>query len=540
MGWWFGRILTFEILADETPPAIGQILGDASRGAIVCGVEQSVVGYAAYGRSIRAAIEPLVSCYGVELFDDGSTVRTPFGEAALVHDDELGNSAHNAPAPRVQRERLPARDVPAVLRLSYYDAARDFQAGEARANASEQTGNEEQRELPAVVDAAGAKALAQQALARVWAEREKLTLRLPPRYLGLEPGSRLGLELDPTQWTVEKCTIDGFVVVAELRPTRMSASMPMVAAVSSTTFSVATAPEVVSISLFDVPDVFDLASNEPVLLMAASSPASGWRRRTVELRFADQAITTATAHRKSILGRALTALPPGEPYLIDATSSVDVELVDPDQWLTACDDPGLVQGRNLAVLGNELIQFGDASPLGEGCFRLQRLLRGRGGTEWASSLHQIGDSFALIEPGSLQPIRLPRWVRRSAVAASVIGSGEAADVILSAESLRPLAPAGLRATVLGNGDVELRWTRRSRSGWAWLDEVDVPIGEEREEYSVTLTGAAGSAEFTSRDPQLTIAADQLTAAGPGLATVQVRQIGDWAASRPAELALILP
>ena len=69
--------LTFEVMADAAPPTIGTILGDASKGAIVddCAVE--VLGYAAYGRSIRAAVDPLVACYAVDLFDDGDQIRAP-------------------------------------------------------------------------------------------------------------------------------------------------------------------------------------------------------------------------------------------------------------------------------------------------------------------------------------------------------------------------------------------------------------------------------------------------------------------------------
>jgi hypothetical protein len=529
--------LTFEVIADEAPPTISEILSDASRQAIVCDASRTVGGYAAYGRSIKAAAEPLVDCFAVELFDDGLAVRGTSSDITAVGEDELGSSADDGKVPRIEREQLPACGVPAVLRLSYYDPSRDYQTGEARATASEQRGNEQQRELPAAVDAAGAKTIAQQSLARTWVERDKLTLKLPPRYLGLEPGSRIELALSPKRWIVTKSTIDGFAVVAELTP---SWSAGVTAAGSSPMmFSPATAADEISIALFDVPDVFGQSMNDPVLLLAASSPASGWRRRAVDVSFAGQTIATATARRKSILGYALSTLALAEPYLIDTQCEVDVQLVDPDQWLAGCDDDALSEGANLAILGSELIQFADVVPLGDGRFRLRRLLRGRGGTEWAASIHKENDAFVLIESGSLQTILLPRWIRGSKVHASVSGDAAAAEVLLTAESLRPPSPIGLKWTLHGNGDVELSWTRRSRSGWAWLDEVDIPIGEDREEYRVTLIGSLGSIDISVAGPQLTIATDQLSAVGAGSATVRVRQIGDWAASQAAELNLII-
>ena len=108
--------------------------------------------------------------------------------------------------------------LPAVVRISYYDPARDFQSGEARASALEQSGREERIEVAAVLAADDAKALAHEIIARRWSKREMVTLRLPPAFLDMEPGEEIQLPLSPQNWTVEKCTIDAFVVIAELSP----------------------------------------------------------------------------------------------------------------------------------------------------------------------------------------------------------------------------------------------------------------------------------------------------------------------------------
>lgn len=141
-------------------------------------------------------------------------------------------------------------------------------------------------------------------------------------------------------------------------------------------------------------------TDQPTILLAASSPSAGWKRQSVDVSYAGQQVSARTAARKSILGRALTVLAPEEAYLVDMMNSVDVELVDKEQWLTSCDDDALVAGTNFAAIGSELIQFGVASPIGEGQFRLSRLLRGRGGTEWAASSHAAGDVFCLMDAGA--------------------------------------------------------------------------------------------------------------------------------------------
>jgi hypothetical protein len=96
---------------------------------------------------------------------------------------------------------------------------------------------------------------------------------------------------------------------------------------------------------------------------------------------------------------------------------------DHDQWLNSCDEEALTGGANLALVGDELLQFADVEPLGAGRFRLTRLRRGFAGTEWALSDHAIGDLFLLIRPGSMQPIALPIRARGSAVTVSQATSG---------------------------------------------------------------------------------------------------------------------
>jgi len=56
---------------------------------------------------------------------------------------------------------------------------------------------------------------------------------------------------------------------------------------------------------------------------------------------------------------------------------------------------------------------------------------------------------------------------------------------------------------------------------------------------VTILGPLASAEFTCGEPALTIAASDLAAIGSGPAQVEVRQIGDFAASRPAQASINL-
>jgi hypothetical protein len=374
-------------------------------------------------------------------------------------------------------------------------------------------------------------------IARVWSDRDRLTLRLPPNRLELEPGSRLELELSPRQWRVEKTTVDGFVVIAELRP-----SSALSGAMSGDGGRMVENPDVIAqpptLALLDLPSGFGPASNDPLVLVAATTPSS-WQRLPVEISFGGQSVTVDAARAKSIMGRAEAVLASSAADLIDDQNTVTIKLVDTDQWLTSCDDEALAAGENLAVLGSELIQFGNALPLGAGRFRLSRLLRGRGGSEWACAGHSADELFCLLKAGTLQSVVLPNWSVGATLSATGARGGATTSILFLGENIRPPAPVHLVADRQETGDLVLSWTRRSRQGFAWLDGIDAPLGEANEQYRLSLTGVSGPVELLATQPSLTIAAADVAALGGGELTVEVRQIGDVAVSRPAQLTLPL-
>lgn len=533
--------LTFEVFADDVP-AVGEILNDASGGIVASSESQQLIGYAAYGQSIKSAIQPLIDCYSVDLLDDGSQLVTPNVPTVAIADDDLGNSSDDRPAARFHREQLPAGSLPSELRIRHYDPALDYQSGEARASSADRFGSEQQYELPAVVSASDAKSLAQRMIARQWAERDTLTLRLSPRHMDLLPGSLANLDQTPSAWRIEQCTIDGFVNVVKFRPA-LSAAATMTADGGRIVAQQDVIAADVALALLDIPDVLQQDPSRPILMIAASSPSPGWKSRNVEIAAGSQVLQTQTAPRKTVFGTVATLLEAGNPYIINRDASFEVTLIDQDQWLTSCDDLALVGGSNLAVLGSEVLQFGTAEPLGQGRFRLGRLVRGRGGTEWAMETHAVGEPFALIERGGLTPVALPPWVLGSNIAGAARNVSGTTSVSPSmratGESVRPLSPVAAKASIDASGNLSLAWVRRSRKGFAWIDGIDAPLGESFERYRVNIDGPGGSFEVVTGEPSLEILASQLADIGPGQVSVDICQIGDLAVSHASTITLTL-
>jgi hypothetical protein len=530
---------TFEVQADPAPPLLGAILSDASGGEIATSDQRTVVGYAVYGDAIQPAVQPLVDHFGIQLFDDGQSLRTPTSASFDCLDTELGCSADLQSKPKAEQSQVAARSLPTTLSLEYYDPARDFQTAQTRASIPAALINAAGEQLPAVLDAASARALTEAALARKWAERDTLRLRLPPRFLTLEPGMLLKRPDDSAYWTVSRTEIDGMAVIADLHSRYSS-----IGAVAADPGRVLSSPDVQAqptrVAILELPDMDDAAGDSPLVAVAASNAADGWKPIPIEIQTGGIGQMSQTATLPSILGIAQTILGEGQSALIDERSRVDVQLIDSEQWLESCDDDALVNGSNLALVGSELLQFGNAEPLGRGIFRLGRLLRGRRGTEWAMASHSAGETFAMIDPLRLQ--RLPTGIAAVGGVLSVtplgLADGAAVPIVhtVSGEALKPPSPVHLTAEFDGAGNLNCSWCRRSRLGWAWIDNVDAPLGCSSELYRVLLQGSLSSIELETSVLSAVFTAADLAPLGSDL-TLNVMQIGDLAASRAAAIQI---
>jgi hypothetical protein len=361
---------------------------------------------------------------------------------------------------------------------------------------------------------------------------------LPPAYLEISPGCLIRLPGDDRSWRVDQVTADSLAVVATLHPV-----FTTVANVSADSGRVL--PSGAATASPTILDVIELPFSEagdavaPVVAVAASSSSGSWRAVPLHIEIGEMSLAAPTAPVRAVLGTAQTLLGAGQSTVFDQLNSIDVQLANPDQWLECRDDAALADGANLALVGSELIQFGDALPLGDGRFRLSRLLRGRRGSEWAMRLHEINETFVLLDAGKLVPVpmtsgHIGATIRVAAFGLADTGS-EAATLIPTGEALRPPCPVHLRAVTGSDGSLRCTWVRRSRRGWAWLDGVDAPLDCSVERYRITLMGTSASTEIESNTPEIEIDAAEVSRLGAGIIQIDVVQVGDFAISRPATL-----
>ncbi|ALJ11447.1 phage tail protein [Sphingopyxis macrogoltabida] len=536
--------LTFEVEADAGPIDAGMVgdtlLGEPGR----CSGGWAFAGYAASGDRARDALAPLFEADAMRLVSDpGGWFLAPAGigaaPVALAGFRETRRA--ETPGDRVERNRAALSSLPGTIRLRHYEPERDYQLGQQASAVAGGGAREERIDLPAVLAAGSARALAQQLAAAATDGRETVVWQADLGALALPVGGVVTL-IDGSGWRVASRSVRANDVRLELRRYQPLTGGSVAADPGAPVVQPDWADATGTVHVFDLPSLGIAAAQAPRLVVAGAGSNDGWRGAdcwVVPMPGAEP-VPAGALRPAAALGALAEPLGAGSADLFDLANAVVVTLVNPAMTLETVDDARLLGGANRAMIGGELLQFGVAEAVTPGVWRLSRLLRGRAGSH--ADAHAEGAPFALIDDPALLllPDELAAWAESGAAIvqwAPRNGTGiEDIEMPGTAQALRPLAPVHARIRPDGSGGVDIDWVRRSRADPGWRDHVDIPPGESREAWRAELVPAVpGVGPWERPSASLHLEAAIIGALPPG-SHIELRQIGDFAVSAP----LILP
>ena len=547
--------LTFEIIADSEAPDAADIAADlfgtvGLPAPATTGVFAPIHGFAALrAGSLRSQLETLIPLADLAIADlgagsDGGLVLRggPGNVIASIPAADLGTVvAGEAIGTRQFDTRAAVAAVPDAVAIGFFDPARDYQLGLQRAVRRAPAQRCEQHDIAVAFAAPAAKALGERMIGAALARRTTGEVRLPWRHAAVRVGDTIIAGTDPLPWRVRNIALETMVLRLTVE------RLPSAARQAVTGASAADAGR--SLANLDLPNgpteihLLDLPPlpgalpgalpGTPRIWIAAAGPQPGWRSAEIDVSIddGDSYSWVGTISDATVMGVADQVLADGPAHIWDWHSSLEVTLLNAAMWLESRPIAAVLAGANLALVGDELIQFAEALPIAPGRFRLSGLLRGRRGSEAEIGRHAAGDRFVLLDAARLFAFDPPldamgssfqfRASHRSGAANSF------ATVVPVGRALQPLAPSHLTLLPRGDGGMTALWVRRSRAGFGWTDGTDAPLAEDSERYRVELWHAG----------QLVRAADTSTTAwdydgaarladgitGPALFEVRVRQ-----------------
>lgn len=518
-------MLTFEVEADSTT-SLPTIIADVGGGLILHGPDHPLVGYAVGGESKRTALDLMATPFG------GWEYVMPGGARAAVSITDLGAHAEEEGE---RRHRFSRRDQqsPHSAEIGYFDPARDYQAGRQSATTGTGTGATIEMGLPATMAAGDAKALAALTLQRGEQGSAHLTLSLMPRWMALAPGDELTVAGQSGLWRVREAMVEKGAVRVTLIPAPTAPTTGIEAADPGR--NLPSADLLIGETSLHLLDLGYAMGAGEARYMAAAGGGAGWRRAPLLLTDGNGgAEPIGAAPDNAIIGMLETAPGSASAMLFDRTNSFVVQLINPQAMLEDASDDRLLSGMNAAMVGDEILQFGSATPMGNGRWRLSTLLRGRRGTEGGIGAQPVGSRFVLLDREALLPITNISPGQNIGLIATGLGDGDgiaAPETLIVQAGQRPLPPVHLSAQRQTDGSLRLSWVRQSRSGWSWIDGADAPIGEEREAYRLTLGQATPQIIETSQSDWTIAAGDPLLSCAN--LHWSVSQMGDFGPSDPA-------
>lgn len=526
--------LTFEVLGDEGDVALGPLVAGISSAENAPEGSFSVTGWSLVADSRRAALQAIATGFPLALREVAGNIEPVWRETqeptsfTLLQTTLLPRSADS---PRLFDHQRFATAAEALV-LRYYEPERDYQPGLRRSGIGS-SGRSRQIDIPAVMRADHAQERVERLAAQARNGQERIELRVAMFDPAMLPGRMVQIDGVAGLWRVSRWHWGADGIDLDLVSQRPAAfALPGASDPGRSVNAPDEGIGVTEFAMFDLPSPVDRPMAHSHIALGVAGSLGGWRGAHVYALQDDGSLgeTLDFLRVGAVMGQVLVPPEPGTPLLRDDLGSMIVQLVrDTPFALVNADDDALARGANMAMVGPELLQFARVQPLGDRQFRLSGLLRGRGGTEDGIEGHLPGEAFALVTEalGLVDPDRIGTGPGFRAAAQ---GRGDDEPVLAElprhGRAVRPLSPVHGRIEQSATGAMTVHWTRRSRSGFAWRDEVDVPLGEDMETYRVTLL--VDGTLYSERE----VAAPVLTYDTVTMATVRA------AASTSLEIAVV--
>jgi len=454
---WGNVIPNFSFEVEEGAATVGGILGDiADQVGLAAGdrdftaATAAVTGCLREGRvAAREAISSLLQVYGVDLAEiDDQVVAVPRGGASLasIDADDLGAHVYQEggePVPPAQTTRSQELDLPGRVDLTYLT---DSETYDRRVQTAYRHGYTAQVQdpwtitVPIVMTADLARQTAERILYDAWNERQRISLRLPPRWWTVPPAGVITVPIAGTNTRMRVRSAD-IGLFGEVRAEAAFESADTLTQGASGGEPPYTPPALTS----PVPTVFTAWSgpeqaDEDGLLpgfYVAGYGADGWTGATIYYSpdGGTSWVIGGALQYPSIWGTTVGALADwADPSSWDNTNTVDVTVGGGVPGSVSQTE--VLNGRNYALIGNEQGGFATVADLGGGTYRLSVLRRGRRST--AMTGHAPGDRFVVVTSA----------VARVSVDASLVGQVVPVKVVSYGQALGDVT--AVNVTIAGN------------------------------------------------------------------------------------------
>ncbi|HSQ97664.1 MAG TPA: glycoside hydrolase TIM-barrel-like domain-containing protein [Rickettsiales bacterium] len=395
-------------------------------------------------------------------------------------------------------------ELPYKLDLSYVDKDFDYETGHTYAERASVDSNKiETESLPLVITAFKAKQIAEKLLYSMWLEKIIYEFKLPPKYIYLNPSDVITLNINDTDIILRLANIkineDNTITIKAVKCDNSLYNFEKEEESYEDIETILPTSET-NIQVFELPAIENILTDidKPEVFFTTNANEKGWTGCAIYSAKTGSSNFNVINESKtnSIVGTCLNTLGDARPYYFDYSNSLYVgfsDMVNTDVLETA-DMFDLLDGENLALVGDEIIQFKTVELQDDGSFKLSQLLRGQYGTEAYISTHTNSEKFIYLNKGLINQQYTINNVGTSydykvITFKDSIDNATEETLELTGKNLDTLPVCHVKVLDLGTGDFTITWCARIRGNYNWKD------GEESldsKSYTINITDSSSS------------------------------------------------
>lgn len=498
--WKYGHWLNGKVRLSEAKNIINQILQDANISTDYINnidIEDTINGITLNNCiDVQDTLDILKEVYFFDYIESDGKInflsnKNSTREEILINENDLIFFKINGNETTLKIKEKNIDDLPKKYQINFIDKELNYDSNFIYSEReTDETNNIIVDTIPIVLDKNKAKNVVETQLYLEWLNQKEFYFTLPLKYIYLEVGDLIKLqnynlkikELDMN----EDLTIN---IVANLYDNSIYDSV-----VNSTDNEndILLQKEVgnTRLNIFELPAINNDMLDKSFIFFALNGEKNSWKGTNLyysenfnnSYKFIDTLIENST------VGYLLNNLKNTKPYCFDLENTLQIQFHSKinDNSLNNCNEIDLYNGSNIALLGNEIIQFKNIVLNNNGTYSLSYLLRGLFGTEKYINTHNIGDKLIIIDNNILKhSIDCNKIYGNNEYKAVSIGNDflttEKINYNIIGENLKPLAPCHLKYNIKNN-ILHLSWLRRDRGIQNWRDNLNNYLVEKNEKY----------------------------------------------------------
>lgn len=497
----------------------------------------NLIGYAS-GQitTARALLDPLRAAFAFDMIESGGKLKFISRNrvvSPLVIDESDLIPMDKAVLKIASRQEA---EMPRKLSVSYIDPAMTYQQNTQTASMdnSRDIATDSALSLPLVLNATDAMNIAETLLAASWKGRFNYSFRTTYKWIHLEPTDVVTVNVNGIGHTLlltgKQISPSGYIEYTGDQYSTSAYDHDAVGTPGPVDNQTITLRKPTLWQLLDIPIFQEVDNNAGFYAALYNDPdASGkWggaslaksNDNVIYTAVASNAFTATTGTCATILGDAKNV------NIWDESNTVDVTVFSGAAFTKTKAE--ILNGDNAVLIGNEIIQFTTITLVSGDTYRLSGLLRGR--LDTPATGHIAGERAILLSGDGIARVSLAtneigilKYYRGVTVNAD-IDAVSPTSFACQAAGLKPFAPCHIKGNRDSSGNLAIEFKRRTRFNGGWVDNIDVPLNEASESYTLRImNGTTVKRTFNLTSPSATYtSAQQITDFGSNQATVSVQ------------------